>query len=619
MRVIITVTLGPLTLRNSEMERLEVRQALGEHTRLFVEFTRDQATDLRLEDLLGASARVTLQAGDEPEGDPVEVFRGLVEEGDQAHHMLFGSRFQITGVSPSIRHEFTNTAYFPQSTLADVAGQFGAQLAGGAAAEPMDLVQYGETNFEFLRRLADDNGLFMRTDREQVELRDSFGPTRHTLAWGDTLLGIAARAHPVNHGAKGPFYHFEEKRDHRFHGVRQDAPRTGGAATLVAATSALASQAQGGGDPIVNEVAWRAKTLGAFRESIARESMRAAGTTINVRGESILVALRAGDAVEITATDTFKPPTLGALGLIEVVHRFDGQSYSNAFVATTWAGYTNRVRPERRLVPGPVTAEVIEIEDPKLMGRIQVRYRWMPLDQQTRWLRVATPYTGNERGVHFTPEIGDEVLVAFEQGDPERAYVIGALWNGKDLAPQAPGMKRIITRSGNTIEFADEPGGKEHIEIFSPRAKCWIQLATDQGGQPLLTIHSEGNMALEAVGELRLTSETLVVETRGDAFHTIGGGASVDVKGDTVVKSGGSVGVQAGTNLTLKGGANVASVAGAVNTIVGSMVHIQPPGFAAPPITPRTPPARESVWTPKEVPTPVRGRSTEDPPTPHHG
>jgi type VI secretion system secreted protein VgrG len=619
MRVIVTVTLGSLRLRNSDLERLEVRQALGEHTRCLLEFTRDEATDVQLEELLGATAQVALVSGDEGTGEPTVVFQGVIAEGNQSHHMHYGSRFVIEAVSLSIRHEFRNTAYFSESTIADVAGRLGASLSAGSTLPMLDLVQYGETDFDFLKRLADDNGLFVRTVGPQMELCSGFGGGQHTVSWGDTLLAVTARARPTNHGAKGAFFRMEDKHDHRFHGIREDAPRTGGAASVVAAANGLASQAQGGGDPLVNEVAWRSKTMGEWREALARESRRASGSNVEIHGESTLITLRVGDGLEITATETFKPPVIGALGLIEVVHRFDGQTYSNTFVATTWATYTNRRRPQRHLVPGPVTAEVVEIEDPHLLGRIKVRYRWMPLDQVTRWLRVATPYTGNERGVHFTPEIGDEVLVAFEQGDPERAYVIGALWNGKDLAPQAPGMKRIITRTGNTIEFADEPEGREHIEIYSPRAKCWIQLATDQGGEPLITIHSEGNLALEAVNELRLTSRTLVVETEQDAFVKVGGGANVDVQGNTALRSGGTLGLQGGSSTTIKSGGSLSTVAGAINTVVGSMVHIQPPGFAAPPITPSPAPARDSVWSPREVPTPSRDRSTEDPPTPRNG
>jgi uncharacterized protein involved in type VI secretion and phage assembly len=408
----------------------------------------------------------------------------------------------------------------------------------------------------------------------------------------------------------------EEKRDHRFHGIRKDAARLGGAAKLVSAANALATRVRGGGDPRVEETAFRAPTLAEYKRVLERESERASGTNVSVTGNSTQVLLRAGDAVVIKATGTFKPPTLGALGLVQVVHRFDGQTYSNSFVATTWANFTNHTRPNRRLVPGPVTAEVIDVKDPKKLGRVQVRYRWHDLDQQTRWLRVLTLYTGNARGVLFTPEIGDEVLVAFEQGDPERAYVLGSLWNGKDAAPQEPLAKKIITRSGNTIQFFDEPAGKECIEIFSPEGQCYVQLSNGAGGGPLLTIHSEGDIAIEAKGEVRIASQSFVLATKGDAQHDIGGKTTVEAKGEIVLKAAADLALQGGRNATLKGGINVNAVAGAITNIVGGMVHIQPPGFAAPPMRVTKPKDKKSVWSKKGVPKAAKGRSTSDTRTP---
>ena len=76
----------------------------------------------------------------------------------------------------------------------------------------------------------------------------------------------------------------------------------------------------------------------------------------------------------------------------------------------------------------------------------------------------------------FLPEIGDEVLVGFEHGDPERPYILGSLWNGVDSAPReeiwggdvAPNdIKRIMTKSGHRIQLSDKPG-KEAIVIATP-------------------------------------------------------------------------------------------------------------------------------------------------------
>ncbi|MBK8056893.1 MAG: hypothetical protein IPK33_03125 [Gemmatimonadetes bacterium] len=616
MHVVLRVNVGELTLRNGELDGLEITQSLGDHSRLFLSFSRDRATDFALADLLGSPCRVTLQS-ESGDASIVEAFVGTVSGGTQTHHMHHGSRFAVEAISPSSRLEYRNTAYFPNSTLADVAARLGAELVAGKSSRiPLDFVQYGESDFEFLKRLADDHGCLLRVVGSKVEIRDGFEDRQLQLRWGDDLLTVSAEAAPANHGAKGAFYSPEEKRDHRFHGQRKDAPRTGGAEPLVAATNALATRVLGGGDPLVETATHRAPTLAEYRRLLERESERSAGTTVTIHGESTSIDLRVGDLVNITATATFRPPALGVFGLVHVVHRFDGQTYSNAFSATTWSAFTNAERPIRRQMPGPVTAEVVAIDDPKRQGRVQVRFRWQELDQQTRWLRVATLYSGNGRGIHFTPEVGDEVLVDFEQGDPERGYVIGALWNGKDLAPQQAGMKRIITRSGNTIQLADDPAGKEAIEIYSPDGTCLVQLSNDAGGGPLITIHSEGDLSIEAKGEIRMTSHNVVVNTKGDLHQSIGGKSTLDAKGVTVIRSSADLLLEGGRNALLKGGQMLSGVAGAMLNLSGKLVHIQPPGFVPPRVDVTSPEKKESVWSKRQRPKSSKGRSTSDSRTP---
>ncbi|HET6229196.1 MAG TPA: type VI secretion system Vgr family protein, partial [Longimicrobiaceae bacterium] len=526
MRVTVTARVGGLALKASEIEHLEVQQEVGSHHVCFLSFYRDTAlAPVSLDQLLGEPVRVELN----DETQTALAFEGEVASGSQSHLSHSASHFSLEAVSLSARmQQHHNTAYYPESQLADVAGALGATVAGASGGPRLDYVQHGESDFDFLVRIADEQGCMVRPAGAGVEVRAGFADAGHELAWGTNLLALTSHCRPVNHGFRGAAYQMHEKRDHRFHGVRKAPPLTGGAAPLVAAARRLATRTAGGGDPNLEDSAWRTPRLAEFKLALERESARALGAAVLVEGSSSHVGLTAGDTVRIAPGESWEVPVTGTLGLVRVTHRFDGQQYANEFAATPWAAYTHARRPPRRTVEGCATAEVTANLDPKGLGRVRVRYRWQDVGRETGWVRVAVPHAGNQRGTIFIPEVGDEVLVAFEHGDPERPFVLGALWNGKDAAPQTAEVKRIVTRSGNTIQLTDT-GGKEVVEIFSAHGKCLVQLANDVGGKPTLTLHSEGDLSIEAVGEIRLKCKRLVEKVSGDAARDVGGDATLKV------------------------------------------------------------------------------------------
>ena len=132
-----------------------------------------------------------------------------------------------------------------------------------------------------------------------------------------------------------------------------------------------------------------------------------------------------------------------------------------------------------------------------MQGQVKVKFPWLASDESA-WARLAAPMAGAGRGFYFLPEMNDEVLVAFEQGDINRPYVIGCLWNGRDAPPEpasnvvgAHGKvnQRILkSRLGHTITIDDSPAapsitivdktGKNFVKLESPD-----QQADRQGGR----------------------------------------------------------------------------------------------------------------------------------------
>jgi uncharacterized protein involved in type VI secretion and phage assembly len=117
---------------------------------------------------------------------------------------------------------------------------------------------------------------------------------------------------------------------------------------------------------------------------------------------------------------------------------------------------------------GVVSATVTNTHDPDGLGRVEIQYTWM--EGQTKiFAPIATMMSGGKRGTWFMPEVNDEVLVAFYQGDPSHPYIVGFLWNGKDKPPSTDPQSRVIRSvNGHEIELYDpdvKHGDKGHIRV----------------------------------------------------------------------------------------------------------------------------------------------------------
>jgi len=168
---------------------------------------------------------------------------------------------------------------------------------------------------------------------------------------------------------------------------------------------------------------------------------------------------------------------------------------------------------------GAVIGIVTNNDDPKAMGRVKVKLPWLSQSNESNWARVASPMAGPGRGIHFLPEVDDEVLVMFEHGYIERPFVIGSLWNGKDKPPEATAgglgsndearkksknQKRVIkSTSGHVIVFDDTPDA-EKISIIDKSGGNSIELDTKTN---LVTITSKKDLAITAEGNIRISNE----------------------------------------------------------------------------------------------------------------
>ncbi len=181
------------------------------------------------------------------------------------------------------------------------------------------------------------------------------------------------------------------------------------------------------------------------------------------------------------------------------------------------------------------------------------------------------------------PEVGDEVLVLFEQGDIRRPYVLGGLFNGVDTAPKGkPGLidgssgavnrRSFVSRRGHRIDLIDEDGRTEGITLSTTGDK--LQLKMDSVDTKI-TLHSDGKILIEGKSGIVIDSASSKLELKGgEVSVTATNGVKID-------GGGGGVDVQTNGQLSLKGstakleGQGTAEVkASGVLTVQGSLVKI---------------------------------------------
>jgi uncharacterized protein involved in type VI secretion and phage assembly len=183
---------------------------------------------------------------------------------------------------------------------------------------------------------------------------------------------------------------------------------------------------------------------------------------------------------------------------------------------------------------GVYPALVTDIRDPDQQGRVKVTLPWAPDtggSGYSNWARMATFMGGNHRGSWFIPDVNDEVLVAFEGGDPRRPYVVGSLWNGSDAPPESMdtvgGNYRKVLRSRNGVTLTlDDTDGAEQMILETPDGQK-VTLKDGPGG--IVIEDSNGNSVQLDPSGITVTSP-----------------AKVTVNASTVEISAGMVTVDAG-------------------------------------------------------------------------
>jgi type VI secretion system secreted protein VgrG len=290
-------------------------------------------------------------------------------------------------------------------------------------------------------------------------------------------------------------------------------------------------------------------------------------------------------------------------------------------------------------IPGPQTAIVVGPSGEEIytdeFGRIKVQFHWdrySKADENSScWIRVSQAWAGNKWGAMYIPRIGQEVIVEFLEGDPDRPIITGRVYNGQAMPPYEPKtystmstLKSNSSKGGggfNEIRFEDKKG-KEQIFIHGQKdedvrilndSKEWIGndrhliVKKDQFekvmGDKHLTVKGNQNEKIDG---------TVSVDAGMDYQHKVGMKHALDAGMEIHLKAGMNVILEAGVSITLKAGGGFVVVGPAGVTISGNPVLINSGGSAGS----GSGCSPEAATEPEEADTADPGDVSEPPPAP---
>ncbi|MBY0508015.1 MAG: phage baseplate assembly protein V [Bryobacteraceae bacterium] len=482
-----------------------ITHQLNHHSTCSVKFREAPASRFFFDSLLGKD--MVMKAVD-ADGAELELFKGVMQQADADWELNGSAVLTFTGISKSYTLDtFNRSQTFNQLPLIDAAQRLTGPLTGDTImTDPgeLNMLQFNETDWSFLHRLVDRFGGFLRIKGNNIDIFDEFQGEGVQVGWRQEngLSTFRTTGRLCAHQAVGANFVSENATSQQSTEII-DVPAENSLAELRDGAK------NGSGSLGLATGLWNATLAGTqdrFDKALQLESQRQLMSTCRAFGESRIPEIVTGDKIEVTNQDDVP----GKYGVIKITHSWKpGRGYRNAFECTPFKHYMDPVQPPVERYYGPEIARVAETSPSQGSRTAHVRVNFLWTDHNdSGFLPLMTPNAGEDRGICFIPEVGDEVLVFFRGGDSSKPFVMGCRWNGIDLPPlddlhggeyRPNDLKRIVTKSGNRLVFDDKPG-KETMVMATPRH---VRVSLFDGGQTLL-LHSDGDIHINAGGTVHM-------------------------------------------------------------------------------------------------------------------
>ena len=489
---------------------------------------------------------------------------------------------KVTGYSSTFLLESDHTcASWCNKSLSDIVKELTDKAGVQALVNPETKskleyeCQYEETNFRFIQRLARQYQEWLYYDGQNLVFGKPQAGLTTKLTYGEELSVLDVCSQTLARPIKGSSYH--SVNDQTYNGQSPDTAAGQNTLGQAAFDSSLALFTA----PAVQRAEPRITNKGELDAYFQRRQQSDSAASSFITGESDCRILTVGSIIDVhtaihTGIGIHVKNSIGTYIITEITHVAGmGDSYQNYFTALP-SSIPTLPCPD---VPLPVAhtqqAVVVSNEDPKKLGRVQVKMNWQTGPMQTSWIRVLTPDAGTSdkvatnRGFVFIPEKGDQVMVAFRYDDPNRPFVLGSLFHGKSGTGGGSSnkTKSLTTRSGCTITLDDEKGS---VTIADPTGSTIILNGDNTitiDAKDKITIHSkeleilaDEKIRIEADSEVEVLGKTSTFEGKTEEkikFYTsiMDEADTIDIKASATLKAtGATVDVDGSAMTNIKGG-----------------------------------------------------------------
>ena len=453
-------------------------------------------------------------------------FEGIITQVEMVGSMGETGGVAIHGTSPTILYENNRTldSWMDQSLstiIKEVTQEYGKVnlVSNPKYAAPIPyMAQYNESVFDFMNRLSALYGEWFYYDGTKVYFGKPDRDNTEKIVYDMDLEEVRLVANLVpGKSARYDYVAQENKQHNADTPAKPDGMNDLQSIAHSCSEKAYTAKTTSAADPHVTDKA-------ELDEQMRIVKNASGANLLNIKGIGKTCRIRIGEIIDVSFPDRMKLPPLGKFRIVGIEHevRRDGH-YSNSFVGVPDGTVHIPVPDVKRPLALPELATVKENNDDKGQGRVKVAFDWQKNGKTTNWIRVQTPNAGvsgavpKNRGWVFVPEVGDQVMVSYEHGNPDRPYVTGSVFHsgsGKG-GDKDNKVKSIITRSGNAIVFDDETGS---IVI------------TDQTGKQLIMLDGTDAITVMAKKSITLTNEAESVIVMDDK--------SIGLQADTIALEG---------------------------------------------------------------------------------